>query len=214
MGDPGAMTRIKLCGFTRDQDLRAALDLGIDAVGLNFARGPRRITAEHGAALAALVPPYVQAVALFVDADEAAIRAVLRQTRCTAVQLHGDEPPELAERLRRDLPVVRAARIASRADLERLRGYPADGFLLDAQVPGAHGGTGHSWDHGLLAGLDLGAPVVLAGGLRPATVAAAIRAVRPWAVDCASGVESAPGVKDPALMAAFVAAVRRASYEA
>lgn len=207
------MTRIKLCGFTRADDVRAALDLGVDAIGLNFARGPRRITVEQGVELAALIPPYVQAVALFVDADEATIRAVLARTRCTCVQLHGDEPAELAARLRRDLPVVRAARIASRADLERLHGYPADAFLLDALVAGAHGGTGHTWDHGLLAGVALDAPLVLAGGLTPATVGAAVRQVRPWAVDAASGVESAPGIKDRALMAAFVRAVRSATAE-
>ncbi len=204
------MTRIKLCGFTRAADVRAALDLGVDAIGLNFARGPRRIDPALGASLARLVPPYAQAVALFVDADEAFIRSVLAATRCGSVQLHGDEPPELAERLRRDLPVVKAARIATRSDLDRLRGYPADAFLLDAWVPGAHGGTGAAWDHALLAGVDLGAPVVLAGGLTPETVAAAVRAVRPWAVDAASGVESAPGIKDPARMAAYVAAVRSA----
>ena len=205
------MTRIKLCGFTRAEDVRAALDLGVDAIGLNFARGPRKLSLEQGVALAGLIPPYVQAVALFVDADEATIRAVLARTRCTSVQLHGDEPPELAARLRRDHPVVRAARIASRADLERLSGYPADAFLLDAQVAGEHGGTGHAWDHRRLAGLALGAPLVLAGGLNPQSVAAAIGTVRPWAVDAASGVESAPGLKDRALMAAFVHAVRSAA---
>lgn len=205
------MTRIKLCGFTREADVRAALDLGVDAIGLNFARGPRRIAPELGAILARLAAPYAVTAALFVDADEALIRSVLAMTRCGSVQLHGDEPPELAERLRRDLPVVKAARIASRDDLLRLRGYPADAFLLDAAVSGSHGGTGTAWDHGLLAGVDLGAPVVLAGGLNPANVAAAVRAVRPYAVDAASGVEASPGLKDPARMAAFVAAVRSAT---
>lgn len=205
------MTRIKLCGFTRAEDVRAALDLGVDAIGLNFARGPRKLSLEQGRALAALIPPYVQAVALFVDADETTIRGVLKATRCTSVQLHGDEPAELASRLRQDLPVVRAARIASVADLERLRGYPADAFLLDAYVAGAHGGTGHAWDHHLLSGIILGAPLVLAGGLSPTTVAAAICSVQPWAVDAASGVESAPGLKDRDRMAAFVQAVRSAT---
>ena len=208
--DAQRMTRIKLCGFTRAEDIRAALDLGVDAIGLNFARGPRKLSLEQGIALAALIPPYVQAVALFVDADEATIRAVLKATRCTSVQLHGEEPPELAHRLRQDLPVVRAARIQNLTDLERLRGYPADAFLLDTYVAGAHGGTGHAWDHRLLSGITLGAPLVLAGGLNPATVASAIHRVQPWAVDAASGVESTPGIKDRARMAAFVDAVRSA----
>ena len=204
-------TRIKWCGFTRVADVIAAVAAGIDAIGLNFASGPRRISPEVGAELTRAIPPFVQAVALFVDASEAEIRAVLAATRCTAVQLHGDEPPELAERLRRDLPVIKAARIRSVADLMRLRGYPADAFLLDAYVPGALGGTGHAWDHGLLAGIDLGAPLILAGGLTPTTVAAAVTRVQPYAVDAASGIESAPGIKDPALMRDFVAAVRSAA---
>jgi phosphoribosylanthranilate isomerase len=208
------MTRIKLCGFTREADVAAAVAAGVDALGFNFARGPRRIAPDLGRALVARVPPYVQTVALFVDADEATIRAVLRTTRCGSVQLHGDEPPELAARLRADLPLVKAARIATRADLERLRGYPADAFLLDAYVADNHGGTGHAWDHALLAGLDLGAPVILAGGLSPTTVGLAVRRTRPWAVDAASGVETAPGIKDPALIAAFVAAVRSATLAA
>ena len=207
-------TRIKFCGFTRPADVLAAVAAGVDAIGLNFARGPRRIAPADGARLAALIPPYVQAVALFVDADEALIRAVLAETRCTSVQLHGDEPPELAARLRRDLPVVKAARVASVADILRLQGYPADAFLLDAQVAGSHGGTGHAWDHRLLAGLDLGAPVILAGGLNPMSVGTAIGVVRPFAVDTASGIESAPGLKDHAAMNAFVAAVRSADAAA
>jgi phosphoribosylanthranilate isomerase len=200
--------RVKVCGFTREQDVRAALDAGVDALGFNLARGPRRITPERAAQLAALVPPLVQAVALFVDAGEDAILAAVAATRCSVVQLHGDEPPELAERLRRRVVVIKAFRIAAAADLERVRGYPADAYLLDAAVAGAHGGTGTVWDHRWLAGHDLGAPLILAGGLTPGNVAAAVAGVRPWAVDTASGVESAPGVKDAALMRAFVAAAR------
>lgn len=200
--------RIKLCGFTRPEDVRAALDLGVDLIGLNLARGPRRIDPERASALARLVPPGATAVALFVDAGEDAILAALARSRCTCVQLHGDEPPELAERLRARLPVIKAFRVGGPADLVRARGYPADAFLLDAAVPGAVGGTGVAWDHRWLAGLDLGAPVLLAGGLHPGNVAAAARATRPWAVDAASGVESAPGIKDGALMAAFVRALR------
>jgi phosphoribosylanthranilate isomerase len=202
--------RVKICGFTRPEDVRAALDAGVDALGLNLARGPRRITLEQAAALAALVPPLVDTVTLFVDAGEDAILAAVAATRCAAIQLHGDEPPELAACLRRRVTVIKAFRIANAADLERIRGYPADAYLLDAAVSGAHGGTGMAWDHGLLAGRDLGAPIILAGGLNPANVAAAIAAVRPYAVDTASGVESAPGIKDAGRMRDFVDAARRA----
>ncbi len=187
---------------------------GVDAIGLNFARGPRRITTEVGAQLVRAIPPMVQAVALFVDASEAEIRAVMAATHCTTVQLHGDEPPALAASLARDFSVIKAARIASAADLERLRGYPADAYLLDAWTPDAHGGTGHAWDHRLLVGFALGVPLILAGGLSPTTVGAAVCQVRPFAVDAASGVESSPGIKDAALMRAFVNAVTTAAVAA
>jgi phosphoribosylanthranilate isomerase len=201
--------RIKFCGFTRAEDVRAAVGLGIDAIGLNLARGPRRIDLARAAELARLLPPFITAVGLFVDAGEAEILAAVQAARLQAVQLHGDEAPELAAALRRRLPVLKAFRIAAAADLARVRGYPADAYLLDAAVPGQHGGTGATWDWSLLAGIDLGAPVVLAGGLRADTVAAAIAATSPWAVDVSSGIESAPGLKDAARMAAFAAAVRR-----
>ncbi len=203
-----AVTRIKLCGFTRATDVRAAVELGVDLIGLNLARGPRKIGLDQAAALAREIPPGVTAVALFVDADEETILTALSATRCTVVQLHGRESPELAERLARRVPVIRAASISSRADLEALRGYPADALLLDAAVPGQHGGTGTTWDLGLLAGVDLGRPIYLAGGLGPANVAAVVAAASPFGVDAASGVESTPGRKDPAKMSAFVHAVR------
>lgn len=203
-------TRIKLCGFTRAEDVRAALALGVEAIGFNLARGPRRIEPDHAAALAALLPPGASGVLLFADADDDAILAAAARTRCAWVQLHGDEPPEQAERLRRRLRVIKAIRVAGPRDLELARDYPADALLLDACVPGQLGGTGVAWDHGWLTGIDLGRPLLLAGGLTPATVAAAVRATRPWGVDAASGVESAPGRKDAARMAAFVAAVRAA----
>ena len=202
--------KIKFCGFTRAEDVRAAVALGVDAVGLNLARGPRRIDAAHAATLVRLLPPFTTAVALFVDQDEAAILEAMRVTRCAAVQLHGSEPPELAERLRARFPLLKAFAIASATDLTRVRGYPADAYLLDTALPGVAGGTGVGWDHALLADQDLGAPLVLAGGLRADTVAAAIARVRPYAVDVASGIESAPAIKDQALMAAFIVAVRSA----
>ena len=202
------MTKIKFCGFTRDEDVRTAVALGVDAIGLNLARGPRKITVARAAELARLIPPFITTVALFVDDDEVTIMAAMRATRCTAVQLHGNEPPELAERLRTRFTVLKAFAVKDASTLSRVRGYPADAYLLDAAVPGQAGGTGTAWDHHLLAGVQFDRPVVLAGGLKPGTVAAAIAATAPYAVDVASGIESAPGIKDPAAMAAFIAACR------
>lgn len=204
------MVRIKVCGFTDEGDLRAACDAGIDAVGINLALGPRKVDLERAAALCEATPPFVTTVLLFVDAGADEILAAVAATRADAVQLHGDEPPELAAALRREIQVIKAVRVRDAATLDAVAAYPADAYLLDAYVPGEVGGTGAGWDHGLLAGRDLGRPVILAGGLAPANVVAAIAATRPWAVDVASGVESAPGRKDPTKVAALVAAARSA----
>lgn len=200
--------KIKFCGFTRNEDVRAAIDLGVDAIGLNLARGPRKLTLDRAAELARLIPPFVTAVALFVDADDLTILEAMRVTRCTAVQLHGDEPPELAARMRTRFPVIKAFAVKDAAALDAVRGYPADAYLLDAAVPGLAGGSGVAWDHHLLAGVAFDRPVILAGGLNPTTVAAAVAVTRPYGVDVASGIESSPGLKDAALMRAFVAACR------
>ncbi len=172
-----APPRVKICGLTRAEDVRSCLDAGVDLIGLNLARGPRRIAVEQAAILAALVPPGVGVVALFVDAAEETVLAAATALRAAAIQLHGDEPPELADRLRRRIPVIKAFRIAGPEDLLRTRGYPADAYLLDAAVAGAHGGTGVSWEHAWLQDARPSAPVILAGGLRPANVAAAVRAL-------------------------------------
>ncbi|MBA3939448.1 MAG: phosphoribosylanthranilate isomerase, partial [Planctomycetes bacterium] len=141
------LPKIKFCGFTRDEDVLNAVDLGVDAIGLNLARGPRRISVARAAELTRLIPPFVSAVALFVDADEQTILAAMQATRCTVVQLHGSEPPELAERLRARFPVLKAFAVSDAASLAAMRGYPADAYLLDTAVPGVAGGTGAAWDH-------------------------------------------------------------------
>jgi phosphoribosylanthranilate isomerase len=198
--------RIKFCGLTRLEDVRAAMALGADALGFNLARGPRKLPLERAVELARELPPFVVSVAVFADADEATIEAAMSAGRFQAAQLHGDEPPELAERLRKRFPVLKAFSVADAAALERVRAYPADAYLLDA--PG--GGSGKSWNYELLRGVDLGHPLVLAGGLTPETVGAAVATARPWGVDVASGIESSPGIKDRARMKAFVAEVRAA----
>ncbi len=196
--------KVKFCGFTHPDDLRAALDLGVDAIGLNLARGPRKVTVEQAAALARLVPPFTPTVALFVDADEATICTAMQ---ATVVQLHGAEPPELAERLRARFPVIKAFAVRDAASLVAVVGYPADAYLLDAAVLGQVGGTGIGWDHRLVTGLHFDRPWMLAGGLKPENAAAAV-ATGAWALDVASGIESLPGRKDAMRMAAFMRAVR------
>jgi phosphoribosylanthranilate isomerase len=201
--------RVKFCGFTRAADVQAAVAAGADAIGFNLAQGPRRISVEHAALLARLVPPFCTSVALFVDADLTSIVSAMQRTRCQVVQLHGQEPPDLAEALRSRFAVVKAFRIAALDDLDRIAGYPADAYLLDAYVPGVAGGTGAQWNHEWLAGQDYGRPVIVAGGLSPVNVADIVRRTTAYGVDVASGIESAPGIKDPARMADFIAQARR-----
>lgn len=198
--------KVKLCGFTRAEDIAEAIVAGADAIGLNIARGPRRIGIEQAAALARAIPPPIGTVVVTVDQDEEDILAAVAATRADTVQLHGDEPPELAERLRRRVRVLRALRVRTREDLALAAGYPCDALLLDAWSDTAHGGTGRRLDPSLLDGWRSEVPWLLAGGLTPANVAAAIAATHPFGVDCASGIERAPGIKDGALMQAFVAA--------
>jgi len=210
-----ARTRIKFCGFTRVDDVDVAVGLGVDAIGFNLAKGPRRIGIDQAALLAHRCPAYVTPVLLTVDADVHQVLELLLATRCTAVQLHGDEPPEVAAELRRRVPVCKAIAVSSAADLARMRSYPADSFLLDHRAPpGVHGGTGVAWDWSLLHGVTFAVPVILAGGLHADNVGAGIAAVHPWAIDVASGIESSPGVKDAARMAAVVAAVCQADRQA
>ncbi len=198
--------RVKVCGVTRLEDALAAARLGVDALGFNFWPGSRRfVTPAAARAIVARLPPFVVPVGVFVNQPEGELRAVAGETGIQVFQLHGEEPPGLCARL--PLPVLKAIPVDQVTSLSRLLSYEVQGFLLDTPSRG-FGGTGRPFDWTLAAGVSEAAPVVLAGGLTPENVADAIRAVRPWAVDVASGVESSPGVKDADRMARFVAAVR------
>lgn len=203
--------RVKFCGFTRPADVIAARDLDVSAIGLNFAKGPRRITTEQGVELVKLCPPFITPVALFADADEMVIHATMQTTRCQAIQLHGNEPPELADRLRRRFLVIKAFAIKDRASLDAIGDYPADVYLLDAHHDQLAGGTGLRWNLDAANGVKLAKPVMLAGGLNADNVAGAIAQLKPWAVDTASGVEDSPGCKSAAKMQAFVKACGRSA---
>ena len=210
--------RIKICGITRPEWARAAADAGADAIGLVFAESPRRVTPAAAARIVAALPPWVAPVGVFVDEAPAVIRQIAAEVGLSAVQLHGDEPPEALADLAR-LKVVKALRIGGEEDLaaarewktksERLGVVPA-AYLIDARVAGGpKGGTGKPVDWGLAARMLLEGfrPLILAGGLTPENVAAAVAAVRPWGVDGSSGLESSPGEKSPEKIRAFVEAV-------
>ena len=203
-------TRIKICGFTREDQLAQAAQLGVDAVGLVFyPPSPRNVSIEQAQVLCRAVPPFVTTVGLFVDAPAEQVREVLRQVPLTLLQFHGDETPAYCQQF--DLPYIKAVRVKPGLDLLQ---YTTDfasarGLLLDAYVAGVPGGTGERFDWTLIPA-DLPLPVVLSGGLDPENVAEAINNVRPWAVDVSSGVEQGKGNKDLAKMAAFIDGVRNA----
>jgi len=203
-------TRIKFCGITRSEDAQAAARLGVDAVGFVFHRqSPRYVPPERAAAIAHDLPAFVTTVGLFVDPDEAEVRSVLAAFPLDLIQFHGAEPPEFCARFGR--PWIKALAVAPGVDLlQSAANYAGSrGLLLDAFVPGMHGGTGIKADWSAIPG-SLPLPVILAGGLTPANVGEAIRAVRPWAVDVSSGVEREKGVKDHDKMVAFIRGVRDA----
>ncbi len=203
-------TRVKFCGFTRREDVAAAVALGVDAIGLNFhAPSPRFVDPASARTLLAEIPPFVASVGLVVDAGEARVSALLAQLPLAMLQFHGDESEEACARHGR--PWLKALRMRAELDVDAALGaWPsATGLLLDAYRPGVPGGTGETFDWSRIP-RRRSRPLVLAGGLTADNVEAAILAVRPDAVDVAGGLESSPGIKDRARMEAFMAAVRRA----
>jgi phosphoribosylanthranilate isomerase len=212
------MIRIKICGVTTPADAERAAALGADAIGINFyGRSPRYVGPNDAPAILRVLPPFVDAVGLFVDTDIVRISDLADALQIRTVQVHGDDVPIWGSKcygIIRAFPVTDAASLASITRYVQIASaiencvMPA--VLVDAHVPGMHGGTGQTAPWRLLAGFDPGVPLILAGGLTPDNVAEAIRIVRPYAVDVASGVESAPGRKDPDKLRRFIENARSA----
>ena len=211
-------TKIKICGVTRADDAARIAAAGAEFLGLNFWPSSRRYLAiERAPAVAAAARGAgdVQLVGVFVNAALSDVVAAVDAAGLEVVQLHGDETYDDATAIARatGCAVWKAIAVGGPEDLAGLERWPADALLFDAPAVG-RGGAGKVFDWGLARGARRSYPdrrFVLAGGLAPHNVAEAIAAVRPWAVDVASGVEAAPGIKDPAKLAAFIAAIRRAT---
>ena len=201
-------TRSKICGITRAEDARVAAAAGADAIGLVFYAGsPRHVSIAHAAEIVAALPPFVEAVGLFVNATAAEVRAVLATVRLGLLQFHGDETAADCQAF--DCPYIKAVRVRPGVNLVQCAAdfATAEALLLDAYQDGVAGGTGQSFDWDLIpAGLPK--PVILAGGLNAGNVGAAIRQVRPYAVDVSGGVEREKGIKDADKIAAFIRGVR------
>jgi len=207
-------TRVKICGITRLEDARLAVELGASALGFNFyPRSPRYIPPAAASAIIRQLPPFVMSVGVFADETDAEhLCGIVREAQVGVVQLHGPRFPP-ANGNPGNYRVILAVPIRDRFEPERFTASGVSAFLLDAFDPELIGGTGKTIDWAVAREAKKFGPVILAGGLTPENVGEAIRQVKPFAVDVASGVESAPGKKDPAKLRAFFAAVERADRE-
>jgi phosphoribosylanthranilate isomerase len=202
-------TRIKICGFTREADVDAAVAAGADALGFNlYARSARHVSLDRAQSLVCRLPPFVTPVLLFVNATADEVRAAADAIPHAVLQFHGDEDPAACEAAGR--PYVRAVRMAAGVDLLNFAAlfHKSQALLLDAHVEG-YGGGGKVFDWSQIPP-SVPLPVVLSGGLNPANVTDGVLSVRPWAVDVSSGVEVGKGIKDAVLMRRFCQAVRDA----
>lgn len=197
-----AEARIKICGLTRREDAQLAAGLGAWALGCVFySRSPRAVTPAQAAEILAGFAGL--RVGVFVNADYDQLCRSAEAAGLSHLQLHGDEPPELAVRLQAaGWQVIKALRLRTSADTVQVADWPAP-ILLDAAAAGQWGGSGQLADWQLAAQIAARQPVILAGGLGPENLSAALATVRPWAVDLSSGVEAAPGIKDPARLRAL-----------
>lgn len=206
-------TLVKICGITRAQDARLAENLGAWGLGFNFyEKSPRVIAPADAWNIRRKLARATQAVGVFVNWHPEVIIYLAHAVKLTAAQLHGDETPKQLNYFEDNLPVIKAFRVGPgflMSTFDKFRG--ASGFLLDAAKPGEFGGTGKKFDWSIAQKAAAKHKIILAGGLTPENVGEAILTVRPYAVDVASGVESRPGVKDPAKLREFFAEVALAN---
>ena len=204
------MVRIKICGITNLEDALLAAGLGADALGFIFyPKSPRKVAQEAAREIIAQLPPFVLSVGVFVDEDAALVRDLAARVGLDWLQLHGQESPEYCRSLGRR--VIKGFRIRDENSLLDLAAYrgAAQALLLDTYKQGQAGGTGETFDWRLAKEARQFGPIILAGGLNPDNVARAIEMAQPQAVDVGSGVETAPGKKDPEKLKRFFAAIRR-----
>lgn len=208
-------TRIKMCGMTREKDVEAGVNLGLDALGFIFyEKSPRNVFPDFVRAVVSKIPPFVDCVGVFVDRDREEVEEIVEYCSLSHAQLHGKEDPKYCERVERfasPCHAIKAFRVGSESKREDFSPYDdiVHGYLLDTYVKGNAGGTGSSFDWNIIERLDLQRPMILAGGLSPDNVEEAICSVSPFGVDVNSGVEIEPGIKDHLKISEFVRKVRQ-----
>ena len=206
------MVKIKICGITNLDDALLAIDAGADALGFVFhTASPRHLFPEQAARIIRHLPPFVQTVGLFVNETATTIKETAERCGLDIIQLHGEEPPDMCRSLGRR--VIKAFRIKDVTCLDAINCYHPAAILLDTWSPSAHGGTGRTFNWEIAAAAAKTGRIILAGGLSPDNVAAAIRQVQPYGVDVSSGVEALPGRKDSRKVIEFITQARLAAED-
>ena len=207
MAKSNPRVKVKVCGTTRLKDALLAVECGADAIGFIFyKKSLRYVSAKTAKEICSKLPPFIHRVGVFVNETADTINRIAERCGLDAVQLHGDESPAFCKKIKRR--VIKVVRVKDVASLKEMSQYAVDGFLLDTFKEDQWGGTGKVFDWELAARANKQGPVILAGGLNPRNVKAAIKKVQPYGVDVSSGVEQSPGKKDPKKVKAFIKAVR------
>jgi phosphoribosylanthranilate isomerase len=204
------MVKIKVCGITNQQDASLAVALGVDALGFIFAQSPRQVNPEKAKDIISTLPPFVQAVGVFVNEAPGRIREIMQRCRLDLIQLHGNETPDVCNEL---MPQsIKAFQLKDESSLDIITPYcgKTRAFLFDTYSKDKRGGTGKTFDWDLaIRGKELGVPVILSGGLNHANIEKAVSTVKPYAVDVNSGIEESPGKKDPVLMKELIKTIQK-----
>jgi len=195
---PEVRIRVKICGITQLDDALFCVKEGVDALGFVFYRGsPRYISPLAVQRILKKLPPFVSKVGVFVNASRREILNVIKTTGVDCVQLHGEESQDLIDFLRRSIKVIKALRISSEKDMRLIHKFKADGILLDTYVSTSFGGTGRSFEWRWLEKVkDFNKYIVVSGGITPYNINRLLAVYKPFAIDCSSGVEERPGIKD------------------
>ena len=201
------MIKVKICGIKNLNDAIFAVDYGADAIGFVFAKSIRKISKEKARAIIRKLPPFVTTVGLFVNETAENIEEASRYCGLDAIQLHGNEPPNIINKLK-DIKTIKAFRIQNEKDITPIKKYKPSAILLDGYSENQMGGTGTSFDWKIVKKFKTSIPIIVAGGLTHLNVSQAIKTIKPYGVDVSSGVETKPGRKDKRLIRKFIAAVK------